>query len=216
LQRDDSGLWSANVTVFGAWAPGIDYTLDWLMASPPELAPRRRMIEHDRPAGPWFTLIDLALPVAPHREVPLALHVAAVTGTWGSDTIRDHLFACADLVVFYAETVRYQLERTKFAREDLDRFLAGRGTDVPIVVFQLDQPWVGRAEYDDGQGNRIVEEPMVVLDVETLRRELAIGDRPYVETNARDRQVAAMYRLVVQQLLGARDHLVPRAAYAQI
>ncbi len=214
MERDPNGRWSANVTMFGAWAPGIDYTLRWLMAAPPHYAARRRIIEHDRPEGPWFSLIDLEVPVAPHREVPLSLHVAAVTGTWGSETIQDHLFACADLVVFYAETARYQLRRTKYARPALDHWIESRGSEA-LVVYQLDRPFVGGpVEYDDPQGNPVFEDPMVVLDTEVLRRELAIGAWPVVETDARERKLAPLYRLVVDQLLLARDRLPARPAYA--
>ncbi len=203
-------MWSANVTMFGAWGPGINYTFDYLTASPPMFKARRRMIERGHP---WFSLVDLELPVHERRPVPLDLHVAAITGTLWEPDVEAELFACADAVVFYAETARYQLERTKGARRDLDRWIEERGQDA-IVVFQLDRPHVGGPVVTyDAAGIQTIEEPMVVLDAETLQTELAIGTRPWVETNARERDLGLMFRVVIEQLLAARDRLPRRPAY---
>ncbi|MEO8698599.1 MAG: hypothetical protein ABI867_01115 [Kofleriaceae bacterium] len=204
----EAGTWSVNVTVFGAWAPGLDYTLSHLARAPAELAPRRRMIEHDGPGGPWFSLIEVTLPVSEHRAVPVALHVAAVTGTFGSEHIERHLFECADVVVFYAETVRYQLDRSQWAREHLDPYDG-------IVVVQLDHPYLGRAEIPQPDGTVLVEDPMVELDPPTLLRSLRLEGCPVVETWARDHRLNHLFRVVLEQVLPHRDGLPSRPAYAK-
>ncbi len=209
MHCDEHGVWSANITVFGAWGPGLGYTFDFLTAAP-ALKARRRMIERGHP---WFSLIDLEIPVNDRRPVPLALHIASITGTVWAPDLEAELFACADAVVFYAETVRHQLHRTKYARRDLDRWIEERGADA-IVVFQLDRPFVDGSVYTyDPAGIESGEEPIVALDAEAMRTELAIGSRPVVETNAREHQLGILFRVVVAELLAARDRLPPRPAY---
>lgn len=199
-------MWHANVTVFGAWGPGLGYTFDSLGSAPTS---RRRMIERGHP---WFSLIDLELPPNERRAVPMALHVASITGTVWAPDVEAELFACADAVVFFAETASYQLVRTLDARRTLAAWMASR--EDPIVVFQLDTPYIGgMVTTYDAAGIQTGEEPMVALDPEVLRRELAIGAHPAIETNARERQLGTLFRTVVEQLLAARDQLPRRPSY---
>jgi hypothetical protein len=178
-------VWSANVTVLGAWAPGLAYTLDALASIP---SARRRMIERGHP---WFSLVDLRLEPNERRAVPLHLHIASITGTVWAPEVEAELLACADAIVVYAETVEPR-------PTPVDAWMAERGDDA-IVVYQLDRPYLG---------------DRVELDVATLQRELAIGTRPYVLTNARERQLGTLFRVVVEHLLAARDRLPRRANYS--
>ncbi len=184
----EAGVWHANVTVFGAWGPGLGYTFDSLVSTP---TARRRMIERGHP---WFSLIDLELPPNERRAVPMALHLASITGTVWAPDVEAELFACADAVVFFAETASAQLDRTLDARRTLAAWMASR--EQPIVVFQLDTPYT-----------------TVVLEPEVLHRELAIGAHPAFETNAREHRLGTLFRTVVEQLLAARDQLSRRPSY---
>lgn len=192
----ERGVWSANVTVFGAWGPGLGYTFDYLVAAPPPFSARRSMIERGHP---WFSLVELSLPSTERRPMPLTLHVAAITGTVWAPEIEAELLDKADAVVLFAETASYRLDQAREARRTLDDWIARRG-DTAVVVFQLDRPYL--------------EDAADSLDLETLRRELAIGDHPVVETNARERQLGGLVRVVVDQLLAARDRLPRRANYS--
>jgi len=198
LQPD--GMWSANVTVFGAWTAGIGYTLDWLTSVPATFAPRCRRIER---GAPWFTLVDLELSVSERRPVPLSLHVAAVSGTLWVPTLEEELLSRADAVIFHAEVSPSIPPQVTDARSRLDGWLEERG-DAALLVFQLDHSSVVRPPETDGEE---------VLSIATLRDQLAIGRHPYVETNARVGDVAPLFRIVVDRLLAARETLPRRPAY---
>jgi hypothetical protein len=210
VHADESGLWHANVTVFGAWSAALGYTLDWLMRAPPECGVTRRVVEWGLP---WFLLVELKLPANERRAVPLVLHVASVTGTTGSGEITRHLFECADLVIFQANPLRAMFDRALFAREDLEPWLRERALDA-LVVFQFDTGAEQSGEFMYPDGTRVHEDPPVRLSAEEMCAQLSVGEHPFVETNSWAQQrINLLFRAAVERLLQRRETLPPRPSY---
>jgi hypothetical protein len=211
MHVDEAGTWHANITVFGAWSAALGYTLDWLMRAPPECHAQRRTIEW---GFPWFQLVELELPVSERRAVPLALHVASVTGTTGSGEIERHLFECADLVIFQANPLRAMFDRDLYARSALDAWIRERALDA-LVVFQFDTGAETSVDFVDEAGNRVHESPPVRHGVQELCTLLRVDDHPWVETNSHASQgLELLFRAAVERLLRCREHLSARRSYA--
>jgi hypothetical protein len=210
VHADESGLWHANVTVFGAWAAALGYTLDWLLRAPAECRATRRTIEWGRP---WFSLVELELPVRPHRPQRLTLHVASVTGTMGSEAIAQHLFDCADLVIFQVDTERSLFDRALRARGELEPWIVQRALDA-LVVIQLDENAHTSNDYVDASGKRVSESPPVRLTAAEILPRLRVDAHPFVETNAfAGTNVNRVFQMAVELLLRRRDLLPPRRSY---
>jgi hypothetical protein len=201
MHRDPGGLLHANVFVFGAWSAALGYVLDWLARAPATFQPMIRTIDRP-PADPeaWFRLVDLVLPADARRDEPLGLHVAAISGTLCSEGIQRHLFACADAILFVADTWADDLHRSGYARDDLDAWIAARGDDA-IVAFLFDRAGYG--------------ESTVLADPPSMCERLRTGTHAWFPTSTRTQEgLQAPMRHLVAALLAARDRLVARSPFA--
>jgi hypothetical protein len=211
MHVDEAGVWHANVTLFGAWSAALGYTMDWLLGAPPNYRAKRRRVEWEKL---WYELIDLDVPSSERRALPIALHVASITGALCSDEIARHLFVCADLVIFQADTLRAGLDRALCARAQLEPWIVERADDA-LVVFQFDTGGDVSVDFVDANGVRIVENPAVRLGPEDMCAALTVGTHPFVETNARlGENINLLFRAAIDRLLRHRERLVARQSYA--